>query len=76
MPTSCLPGLLDLILLVDTDLRQHRDHGLLLIEAEQGVVGRVPRNEGVEESADGKGIGTNHARGATDGALVTRMTLR
>lgn len=62
-PVSCLPGLLDQILLVDTDLRQRRDHEVPLVEVERGVAVQVPRNEGAEGSADAKGIGTNHARG-------------
>jgi hypothetical protein len=65
-----LPGLLDRLLLGDTDPRQHRDHEVPLIEAEHGDVGQVPRNESAEESAYAKGIGTNHAKGV----LAVRMT--
>jgi hypothetical protein len=61
-PVSCLPGF-DQILLVDTDLLRHRNHEVPLVEAEQEAVGQVPRNEGVEESADAKGIGSDHVRG-------------
>jgi hypothetical protein len=61
-PVSCLPDF-DQILLGDTDLCQHCDHEVPLVETEKRVVGQVPKNEGVEESAEAKGIGSNHVRG-------------